>query len=110
VARQRNNIYAIAADAVDLAMDTAGTMASMVGGVAHMVGFGGSEKTEEQERHEADDAAQRVAATLRQELEAAKPKPSSHKAKTASRRPKAHSAKSVKKVAKRTARKAAAHR
>ena len=68
--RQRNNIYAVAADAVDLALDTAGTIGSMVGGVAHMIGIGSSEQ-EERERKEADDAGGRVAAT----------KPRSHKAR-----------------------------
>jgi hypothetical protein len=75
VARQRNNIYAVAADAVDLALDTAGTIGSMVGGVAHMIGIGSSGH----EKPEADDAAERVARSLHQEVEAAKPR--SHKAR-----------------------------
>ena len=52
MARQRNNIYAVAADAVDLALDTAGTIGSMVGGMAHMIGIGnsGKEKSEGHER------------------------------------------------------------
>ena len=81
MARQRNNIYAVAADAVDLALDTAGTIGSMVGGVAHMIGIGGSEqeKSEEHERREVHDAADRVATSVRQEAEAAKPRP--HKAR-----------------------------
>ena len=99
MARQRNNIYAIAADAVDLALDTAGTIGSMVGGMAHMVGIGNSaqEKYEDHERHEADEAADRVATSLRQEASAAKPL--SHKAKTRA----VKSVKSVKKVASRRA-------
>ena len=108
--RQRNNIYAVAADAVDLALDTAGTIGSMVGGMASMIGIGGSgkAKSEAQSREEADDAANRMATTVRQEMEAVKPR--LHKAKArvkaktlsssvAKRRP----AKSVKKVAKRRA-------
>ncbi len=74
MARQRNNIYAVAADAVDLALDTAGTIGSMVGGVAHMIGIGSSEHEKPEDRKEADDAANRVARSLHQEAEAAKPR------------------------------------
>jgi hypothetical protein len=79
VPKERNNIYAVAADAVDLALDTAGTIGSMVGGIANAVGLGnsGKEKSDEPERHQADDAAKRVAKSLHQEAEAAKPR--SHK-------------------------------
>jgi hypothetical protein len=77
VAKERNNIYAVAADAVDLALDTAGAIGSMVGGIANAVGIG-REKSDEHERQQADDAAERVAKSLRQEAEAAKPR--SHKA------------------------------
>jgi len=84
VTRQRNNIFAVAADAVDLALDTAGTIGSMVGSVANVIGIGGSvkEKSDEHARREADDAAERVATSLRQEADAAKPR--AHKAKAAS--------------------------
>ena len=80
MAKERNNMYAVAADAVDLALDTAGTIGSMVGSIAHAVGIGnsGKEKSDEHERHQADDAAERVVKSLRQEAEAAKPR--SHKA------------------------------
>jgi hypothetical protein len=76
VAKERNNIYAVAADAVDLALDTAGAIGSMVGGIANAVGIG-KEKSGQRGRQEADDAAERVAKSLRQEAEAAKPR--SHK-------------------------------
>ena len=108
MARQRNNIYAVAADAVDLALDTAGTIGSMVGGVAHMIGIGGSEpeKSEEHERREVHDAADRVATSVREEAEAAKPSP--HRARggntnTSKRR----SPKSARKTVKSRARKVA---
>jgi hypothetical protein len=81
VAKERNNIYAITADAVDLALDTAGAIGSMVGGVANAVGLGsGKDKSDNQERREADDAAQRVSNSLRQEAEAVKPR--SHASKS----------------------------
>jgi hypothetical protein len=84
VAKERNNIYAVAADAVDLALDTAGTIGSMVGGIANVVGLGnsGKEKSDEPEQHRADDAANRVAKSLHQEAEAVKPR--SHKTHAAS--------------------------
>jgi len=123
VARQRNNIYAVAADAVDLALDTAGTIGSMVGGMASMIGIGGSsdhqeqqqksdeERREaEQQRREIDDAAQRMTASLNQEAEAAKPRvrkatPSSTHTRKArpSRSVKAKSVKSTRKTTKRRA-------
>ena len=71
MAKERNNIFAVAADAVDLALDTAGAIGSMVGGLANAVGVGSSAH----ERKEADDAAERVATSLRQEAEGAKPRP-----------------------------------
>jgi D-Tyr-tRNAtyr deacylase len=85
VAKERNNIYAVAADAVDLALDTAGTIGSMVGGIANVVGLGNSGKEKSDgpqqhqaaEQHQADDAANRVATSLHQEAEAVKPR--SHK-------------------------------
>jgi hypothetical protein len=93
VAKERNNIYAIAADAVDLALDTAGTIGSMVGGIANAVGIG----SDEHERKEADDAAERVAKSLRQEAQAAKPR--AHKASAGNRHmSKTRLTKSVKKV------------
>jgi hypothetical protein len=79
VAKERNNIYAVAADVVDLALDTAGAIGSMVGGLASAVGIG----SDEHEGKEADDAAGRVVKSLRQEAEAAKPR--SHKAHSAKR-------------------------
>jgi hypothetical protein len=81
VARQRNNISAVVADAVDLTLDTAGTIASMVGGAANMIGIGSSEpkKSEEHARQEVDDATERVATSLRQEADGVKPR--SRKAK-----------------------------
>jgi hypothetical protein len=82
VAKERNNIYAITADAVDLALDTAGAIGSMVGGVANAVGLGpGKDKSEsdEQDRRDANDAADRVSNSLRQEAEAVKPRSQSSK-------------------------------
>ena len=81
MARQRNNISAVVADAVDLTLDTAGTIASMVGGAANMIGIGSSEpkKSDESARQEVDNAAERVATSLRQEADTVKPR--SHKAK-----------------------------
>jgi hypothetical protein len=108
VAKERNNIYAVAADAVDLALDTAGAMGSMVGSIANAVGIGSGDH----ERKEADEAAGRVAISLRQEAEVAKPR--SHKAHAGNTRAKTRltkKVKSAKKAAKpRTARKAAAKR
>ena len=80
MARERNNIYAIAADAVDLALDTAGTIGSLVGGI---VGVGN--KSDETGRRDADNAADRVATSLKQEADAVKASPrraSAHKAGT----------------------------
>jgi hypothetical protein len=86
MARQRNNIYAITADAVDLALDTAGAIGSMVGGLANaIIGIGGGDR----EKLEIEDAARRVTASVRQEAEAAKP----HTSRT-------HSISSAKKVGK----------
>ena len=109
MARQRNNISAVVADAVDLTLDTAGAIASMVSGAANMIGVGSSEpkKSEENARKEVDDAAERVATSLRQEADAVKPR--LRKAKTG----KAHvstkrSTTSVKKSVKSGARKAQA--
>ena len=82
MARQRNNIYAVAADAVDLALDTAGTMASVVGSMAHMIGIGNSEQEKPEDRKDADGAAERVSRSLHQEAEAAKPR--MHKARGSS--------------------------
>jgi hypothetical protein len=108
VARERNNIYAVTADAVDLALDTAGAIGSMVGGIASAVGLTGSdkEKSNEQDRQDAKDASERVATSLREEADAVKPR--SHKVKASSRHVgKKRTTKSVKKAAKpRTARKA----
>ena len=106
MAKERNNIYAVTADAVDLALDTAGTIGSMVGSIANAVGLGnsGKEKSEEHERRQADDAAKRVSKSLSQEAEAMKPR--SHKAHAGNK----HVGKKriVKKAAKsRTARKVA---
>jgi hypothetical protein len=84
MARQRNNIYAVAADAVDLALDTAGTIGTVVGGIAHMIGIGnGQEKPDQQEQREADDAASRVATSLSEEAHAVQPR---HKAKAHNKR------------------------
>ena len=90
MAKERNNIYAVAADAVDLALDTAGAMGSMVGSIANAVGIGSSDR----ERKEADEAAGRVATSLRQEAEAAKPR--SLKAHAGTSHAKTRSAKRVK--------------
>jgi hypothetical protein len=113
VARERNNIYAITADAVDLALDTAGAIGSMVGGVANAVGIGNSDKdkSDEHERREADNAAERISSSLHQEAEAVKPRSPKAKASSASHASKTRTtkraSKSVKKAAKpRTARKA----
>lgn len=73
MASQQSNIYAVAVDAVDLALDTAGTI---VGGMAHLVGIGNSDK---EERKDADDSVSSVAPSPRQKADAAKPR--SHKAK-----------------------------
>ena len=80
MAKERNNIYAVTADAVDLALDTAGTIGSVMGSIANAVGLGnsGKEKSEEHERRQVDDAAKRVSKSLHQEAEAVKPH--SHKA------------------------------
>ena len=92
--RERNNIYAIAADAVDLTLDTAGTIGSMVAGIASRVGFANPpEKTEAEEKaenkQEIDNAANRVATSLRQESEALRAslpeKPRAHRAKAATK-------------------------
>lgn len=104
MARQRNNIYAVAADAVDLALDTAGTIVgtagTIVGGMAHIVGIGNSDK---EDRKDADDAAARVATSLRQEADAAEPR--SHSVKADSKR--ANTTKRAKSVKKETKRRAA---
>lgn len=93
MAKERNNIFAVAADAVDLALDTAGAIGSMVGGLANAVGIGSSAH----ERKEADDAAERVAKSLHQEAQAAKPR--AHKAHAGkTHRTKTRSTKSVTKV------------
>jgi hypothetical protein len=107
VIRQRNTIYAVAADAVDLALDTAGTVASMVGGAAHMIGIGGSgPKKSEEHAQDVEDAAERVTTSLRQEAEAAKPH--SRKAKAGNTHVgNGRSTKSVKKVVTGRARKIA---
>ena len=84
MARERNNIYAVAADAVDLAVDTAGTIGSMVDGVVKMIGIGSSERGKSEEQA---DAAERVATTLRQEAEAVKPRSRKVKAKGGGRHP-----------------------
>jgi hypothetical protein len=96
----------VVADAVDLTLDTAGTMASMVGGVANMIGIGSSEpkKSEERTRQEVDGAAERVATSLRQEADAVKPR--SRKAKAGNTHVGTkRSIKSVKKAVKSGARK-----
>ena len=82
MARQRNNISAVVADAVDLTLDTAGTIASMVGGAAKMIGIGSSEpkKSEESTSQEVDGAAERVATSLRQEADTVKPRSGKAKA------------------------------
>ena len=91
MAKERNNIYAITADAVDLALDTAGAIGSMVGGVAHAVGLGsGKDKSDDRERREADDAANRVAKSLHEEAEAVKPR--SHASKSHKTRATKHAA------------------
>jgi len=106
MARQRNNISAVVADVVDLTLDTAGTMASMVGSVANMVGIGASEqkKSEETKTREADNAAERVATSLRQEADAVKPRSRKAKAGKTHVRTK-RSTGSVKKAVKSSARK-----
>jgi hypothetical protein len=95
VARERNNIFAVTADAVDLALDTAGMIGSVVAGVARTVGIGGKE-TGEHERKEAEDAEKRVATSLRQEAEAAEPRTSKARART-KRAGKSRATKNVKK-------------
>ena len=100
MSRQRNNIFAVAADAVDLALDTAGTIGSMVGGMANIVGIGSEQpKSEGQERREADDAAKRVATSLRQEAEAARPRKAKPRKKAVGKSRSAKSVKRAKKVA-----------
>ena len=86
MARERNNIYAIAADAFDLTLDTAGTIGSMVAGIANRVGLGNPapEKSEKTERQKVGEAADRVATSLRQEAELMEPR--SHGAKPANKR------------------------
>ena len=106
MARERNNMYAVAADAVDLTLDTVGIMGSMVVDLAHKVGIGSPEPKQvqrETEQRQADDAAERVATSLRQEAEQLKPNPqqtprseapvkaSSHKANSATTGVKARS-------------------
>ena len=83
MARQRNNISAVVADAVDLTLDTAGTIASVVGGAAKMIGIGSSEPktSEEAAGQEGDDAAERVATSLRQEADTVQPRPRKAKAR-----------------------------
>ena len=83
MARQRNNISAVVADAVDLTLDTAGTIASVVGGAANMIGIGSSEPktSEEAAGQEGDDAAERVATSLRQEADTVQPRPRKAKAR-----------------------------
>ena len=51
----------MAADAIDLAFDTAGTIGAVVGG---LMGFGNSETSEKTHRGEVDNAIDRVAGTL----------------------------------------------
>jgi hypothetical protein len=105
VAKERNNIYAVTADAVDLALDTAGTIGSMVGSIANAVGLGdsGKEKSEDHQRRQADDAAKRVSKSLHQEAEAVKPR--SHKVHAAKKH--VSKTRTAKKAARpRTARKA----
>jgi hypothetical protein len=74
MARERNNVFAMAADVVDLALDTAGTIGSAVGSI---VGLGNSnpETSEKTQREEVDNAVERVATSLRQEAEAVIPPP-----------------------------------
>jgi hypothetical protein len=85
MARERNNIFAVAADAVDLTLDTAGTIGSMVAGVAHLVGLGnsGPAKSEMVDGSEVNNATERMTTSLRQEAEvvktALKAKPRTHK-------------------------------
>src|ERR1041384_498318 len=86
VARERNNIYAIAADAVDLALDTAGTIGSMMGGFMGMM----PTKSDQEERREADDASHRIASSLRQEAQAAEPQ-TNHGSRSRSRTHKSRS-------------------
>ena len=115
MARERNNIYAIAADAVDLALDTAGTIGSMMGGIVGIV----PTKSDAEGRREADDAAGRVSTSLRQEADAAKDvaKPRPHKASarphkasaSRSRTTKSHTTKPVKKTAKRSSARKVVH-
>ena len=108
MARERNNIYAIAADAVDLALDTAGTIGSMMGGIVGIV----PTKSDAEGRREADDAAGRVSTSLRQEADAAKDvaKPRPHKASASrSRTTKSHTTKPVKKTAKRSSARKVVH-
>ena len=117
MAKERNNIHAITADAVDLALDTAGAIGSMVGSIAHAVGGGGKDKSDDQERRDANDAAERVSRSLQQEAEAVKPRSrasKSHKTRATKHAAPKHTAtkraaaKPVKKAIKRkTARKVA---
>ena len=93
MARERNNVFAVAADVVDLALDTAGTIGSAVGSI---VGLGNSnpETSKKTQREEVDNAVERVATSLRQEAEAveraprnkAKSQPHKNKAKPNSKR------------------------
>src|SRR5258708_25102379 len=106
MARQRNNIYAVAADAVDLALDTAGTMASVVGSMAHMIGIGNSEQEKPEDRKDADDAAERVSRSLHQEAEEAKPR--LHKARGSAHARKRPATRSRKKAVRGRTRKVAA--
>ena len=108
MARERNNIYAIAADAVDLALDTAGTIGSLVGGI---VGMGN--KPDETDRRDADDAAGRVATSLKQEADVVKPHPRkarAHKASpTKTHATKRRPARTAKRVTKRTSARKTVH-
>lgn len=87
MARERNNLYAITADAVDLALDTAGAITSMVGGLANAVGIGGSEgeKSKEETREQIDKTADRITTSVRQTAAAVKPRASRSTKRNASK-------------------------
>lgn len=88
MAKERNNLYAITADAVDLALDTAGAIGSMVGGIASAVGLGGSggKKSTEETRKQIDKAADRITTSVRKTAAAVKPRASRSKRAGGSKR------------------------
>ena len=77
----------MAADAVDLTLDTAGTIGPAVGSI---LGFGNSdqETAEETQRRELNNATDRVETSLHEEAEAVKSTVKPRKAKSHSHKPK----------------------